>query len=183
VSVMIRSERLDLLPFTPELLKAMMVSNAAALHRIVGARFTGGIVPPAMEDAVPMILEAMIENPSPWWGWLLVDRQLREAVGAVGFAGPPGGDGKLQMGYSIFPRFEGKGYASEGATAAVRWAFTQPDVTAVRATIPPWNGGSIRVAEKIGMKMSGESQDDEVGTLLVYEIADTISDTDPLHVH
>lgn len=183
MSVMIRSDRLDLLPFTPELLQAMMRSNADALHRIVGARFTGGTVPPLMEDALPAMLEAMLEDPSPWWGWLLVDRGLREAVGAVGFAGPPGEDGKVQMGYAIFPRFERQGYASEGAAAAVRWAFTQPDVTAVRATIPPWNGGSIRVAEKIGMKLSGETQDDEVGTVLVYEIADTIMDTDPLYVH
>jgi len=180
---MIRSERLDLLPFTPEVLEAMMISNADALQRIVGARFPGGVVPPLMDDALPDILEAMMENPSPWWGWLLVDRGLREAVGAVGFAGPPGDDGKVQMGYAIFPRYERKGYASEGAAAAIRWAFTQPDVTAVRATIPPWNGGSIRVAEKVGMKLSGEALDDEVGTVLVYEIADTIADTDPLHVH
>lgn len=180
---MIRAERLDLLPFTPELLEAMIAADADSLRQIVGARFSGGIVPPLMGDALPMMLRAMRENPSPWWGWLLVDRELREAVGAIGFAGPPGDDGKAQLGYAVFPPFEGKGYATEGVRAAIQWAFTQPDVVAVRATIPPWNSGSIRVAEKVGMHLSGEDADDEVGTVLVYEIEDNIIDTDPIHVH
>ena len=183
MSVMIRSDRLDLLPFTPELIEAMILADAGGLRRIVGARFSAGLVPPLMEDALPMMLEALRANPSPWWGWICVDRDLGEAVGAIGFAGPPASNGKVQMGYAVFPRFEGHGYATEAALAAIRWAFTQPDVVAVRATIPPWNGGSIRVAEKVGMKLTGEAEDDEVGPVLVYEVADNIIDTHPLHIH
>lgn len=183
MSVMIRAERLDLLPFTPELIEAMMLADSASLRRLAGARFSAGAVPPLMDDALPMMLQALREHPSPWWGWLCVDRGLGEAVGALGFAGPPGEDGKVQLGYAVFPRYEGNGYATEAATAAIRWAFTQPDVFAVRATIPPWNAGSIRVAEKIGMRLSGQAEDDEVGPVLVYEIQDNIIDTHPLHVH
>lgn len=180
---MIRAERLDLLPFTPELIEAMIIADGEILQRLVGASFSGGVVPPLMDDALPMMLQALRDHPSPWWGWLCIDRVIGEAVGAIGFAGPPGDDGKVQIGYAIFPRYERNGYATEAANAAVRWAFTQPDVAAVRATIPPWNAGSIRVAEKIGMRLSGEAQDDEVGQVLVFEIQDNIIDTHPLYVH
>ena len=40
----------------------------------------------------------------------------------------------------------------------------------MRATIPPDNIPSIRVAEKLGMELVGKGEDPEVGEVLLYEV-------------
>jgi RimJ/RimL family protein N-acetyltransferase len=47
----------------------------------------------------------------------------------------------------------GKGYATEGARALVRKAFTELDVPRVVATTYEHNGASRRVLEKVGMRI------------------------------
>jgi RimJ/RimL family protein N-acetyltransferase len=61
------------------------------------------------------------------------------------------------------------GYGTEATGMLIDWAFEQPSVQAVRATIPPWNTPSIRVAEKLGMIVVGESEDAEAGKVIVYQ--------------
>ena len=74
------------------------------------------------------------------------------------------------MGYSIYPAFEGQGYATEAARALAGWALDQPGVTCVRATIPPRHAPSLRVVEKLGMRQVGTVHDDDVGEVLVFEL-------------
>ena len=171
MTIRLSSERLDLMPFTSEILEAMILGESDELHVQTGARFSGGIAPPLMEDALPHFLDRLRGSAPPeWWGWLAVDRILSEAVGSVGFAGPPDGDGLVLLGYSVYPRYERMGYGTEAAGILVQWALAQPGVTAIRATIPPWNAPSLRVAEKLGMCVCGESTDPEVGKVIVFEI-------------
>jgi len=171
MTIRLRSERLDLMPFTSEILEAMIRGESDKLHTETGARFSGGIAPPLMEDALPHFLDRLRDSAPPeWWGWLALDRILGEAIGAVGFAGPPDDLGVVLLGYSVYPRYERMGYGTEAAGILIHWALEQPGVAAVRATIPPWNTSSLRVAEKLGMWVCGESDDPEAGRVIVFEI-------------
>jgi RimJ/RimL family protein N-acetyltransferase len=171
MSIRLSSDRLDLTPFTSEILESMIRGESDTLHTQTGARFSGGIAPPLMEDALPHFLDRLRGSAPPeWWGWLAVDRILGEAIGSVGFAGPPDDDGLVLVGYSVYPRYERMGYGTEAAGILIQWALKQPGITAVRATIPPWNTPSLRVAEKLGMRACGESTDPEVGQVIVFEI-------------
>ncbi len=42
-------------------------------------------------------------------------------------------DGVSEIGYGILPQYQGKGYATEAVTAALKWAFEHPEVTAIEA--------------------------------------------------
>lgn len=168
---LLQSERLDLTPFTADVLEAMIRGQADRLEELTKVAFSAGIAPPLMDDALPHFLDRLRGGDAPeWWGWLAIDRVLEEAVGSVGFAGKPDQSGIALMGYSVYPRYERMGYGTEAAGTLIAWALEQPGVTAVRATIPPWNTPSIRVAEKLGMIVTGEAEDPDAGRVFVYEI-------------
>lgn len=63
---------------------------------------------------------------------------------------------RIGIGYILDKRYWGKGYAVEGARAAVEYAFQQLQTDKVIAQIRPTNLPSRKVAEKLGMTIEGE---------------------------
>ncbi len=167
----LQSARLELVPFSAPLVEAMLAGDHDRLFDVVAARFSGGIVPPLLEDHLEELLQMLHGDPekATWCAWLSVDRTLGEAVGSAGIGLVPDRNGHVLMGWAVFPSFERQGYATEAAAAVAEWAIARPGVTAVRATVPPWNTPSIRVAQKIGMKAVGNSEVAEVGEVIVFE--------------
>ena len=92
-------------------------------------------------------------------------------MGSVAFGGKPDAAGAVLIGYAMYPGHEGRGYATEAVKAMVEWAFAQPGVKTVRALAPVWNTPAVHVAEKVGMRPVASDEDDEVGEVLVYEMA------------
>ena len=173
LSLMLSTDRLTLAPLTAEALDALVVGDRARLEALTGARFSEPLQPPPlMADALPFMRDRLRAEPREvgWWAWLIVVRATREAVGSVGLGGRPDAEGAVLMGYSIYPSFEGRGYATEAARALAAWALGQVDVACVRATIPSGHAPSLRVAEKVGMRQVGTAHDDEVGEVLVYDL-------------
>ena len=177
ISPDIATERLDLPPLSAEAIEALIDGDGERLTALTGAVFPLPVrAPPLMEDALPFFRDRLRDEPSvaPWFARLIVRRETREAVGSVGLNGPPDAEGMVLAGYSVYPEFQGHGYATEAMRALVAWALAQPGVTRVRATIPPGNAPSLRVAEKAGMRLVGTERDDEVGEVQVWEIAATV---------
>jgi RimJ/RimL family protein N-acetyltransferase len=58
-----------------------------------------------------------------------------------------------ELGYRLFPAAWGQGYATEGARALVRHAFTAVGVGRIVATTMTLNTGSRRVLEKAGLRL------------------------------
>jgi RimJ/RimL family protein N-acetyltransferase len=73
-------------------------------------------------------------------------------VGDMGFKGGPTEQGALEIGYSIVPSFQGRGFATEMGKAAVEWGIKQNGVKKIEATCSIYNKASKRVLEKIGLK-------------------------------
>jgi RimJ/RimL family protein N-acetyltransferase len=166
------TQRLDVAPMTVDAIEALIDADGARLRALTGATFPEpAVAPPLLDDALPFIRDRLRERPEElgWWVWLFVHRETGEAVGSAGLAGFPDPDGAVLMGWSTYPAHQNRGYAGEGVRELVEWTLSQPDVRVLRATIPPGNVPSIRVAEKAGLDPVGTMPDDEFGELLVYE--------------
>jgi RimJ/RimL family protein N-acetyltransferase len=61
--------------------------------------------------------------------------------------------GTVELGYRLFPAAWGRGYATEGARALVRHAFTAVGADRIVATTMTVNTGSRRVLEKAGLRL------------------------------
>jgi RimJ/RimL family protein N-acetyltransferase len=61
-----------------------------------------------------------------------------------------------ELGYIFDIDVWGNGYATEAAAALVNYAFDDCNVDCLYCTIRPKNTASIRVAERLGFKRTGE---------------------------
>jgi len=89
-------------------------------------------------------------------------------IGRIGFLNPAGWPG-FELGWTLARESWGKGYASEGARRALRYAFEELDRDHVISLIQPENKPSIKVAERLGEKLEGRTE--VMGTeVLIYGI-------------
>lgn len=172
-ALVLETQRLRLGAMTRRALQAWVDEDVPALETATGALFPVPLeAPPLFGEDLPMFRDRMTETPDElgWWVWLVSRRADRRAVGVCGLGGHPGPDGVALLGYSIYPRYEGRGYATEASRELVRWTLAQPRAAAVRATVPAWNLGSVAVALKLGMENVGYETHPEVGEVGVFEI-------------
>jgi RimJ/RimL family protein N-acetyltransferase len=171
---LVRSERLNLMPLDLPAIEALVSGDAPGLERIAGAIFPRPVGPPPyMTEAMPVVRDRLRAHPdeTPWWNWVIVERETRRAVGSVAFGGKPDANGAVLIGYAMYPEFEGHGYATEAVRAMLGWAFHQQGVKVVRALAPVWNTPALRVAENVGMHPVAADEDDDIGEVLVYAVS------------
>lgn len=100
--------------------------------------------------------------------WAVEEHGTRTLVGRVGLFEPEGWPG-FELGWTLGRPFWGRGYATEAARAALRYAFSELGREHVISLIHPDNHPSIRVAERLGESREGEAE--LYGrTVLVYGI-------------
>lgn len=101
------------------------------------------------------------------YGMWAVEEVGGRFVGRVGFLDPPGWPG-FELGWVLARPHWGKGYAIEAARAAMDYAFGPLGRERFISVIRPGNQRSVRVAERLGSRLSGEVE--LLGsTALVYE--------------
>jgi [ribosomal protein S5]-alanine N-acetyltransferase len=85
----------------------------------------------------------------------IVRRDLNELIGSVELllTGEQGDQGTL--GYVLARRSWGNGYATEAATALLRYGFDELGLRTISATCDPDNTASAAVLAKIGMRQEG----------------------------
>jgi RimJ/RimL family protein N-acetyltransferase len=117
------------------------------------ARFIGGAQPPASAwramatmtgswSLLGFSMFSVVEKASGLW------------VGRLGPWCPEGWPG-TEVGWGLHPQAQGKGYAVEGSTAAIDWAFDHLGWTDLIHCIHPENTPSQRVAERLGSRLRG----------------------------
>jgi ribosomal-protein-alanine N-acetyltransferase len=88
--------------------------------------------------------------------WALLTRADGLFVGAAGF-------NTLrrcsEYAYHLDPRFWGQGLMTEASLMAMAWLAGRPGCTQVEAFIDPANLASIRLATRLGLRPTGESED------------------------
>lgn len=157
----LRTERLTLRPWVES-----DVDFAFDLYSRWEVKRYIGVVPQVMqsrEEAVAL-LERLRAFEHPIHGHWVVE-ETGSAVGTVLLksipaSGPdlplePSGD--TEIGWHFHPDFWGHGYASEAASAALRYAF-ESGLERVVAVTNPANAASQRVCERIGMRHEGRTE-------------------------
>ena len=108
-------------------------------------------------DGVRADIEEMTgRSPGEPGGWVQFSVQERETgrlVGDVGLSPADGEPGVIKVGYTMDPAFQRRGYATEAVGALVAYAFGSLDADVVRAYADADNVASIRVAEKVGLRL------------------------------
>ena len=130
-------------------------------------------------DGVRAEIEEMANRePGEPGGWVQFTVEARDGgiVGDVGLSPADGEAGVIKVGYTIDPRFQSRGYATEAVKALVDYAFASLEADVVRAYAGAENTPSIRVMEKVGMRLMERFQGSDGGetwTGVRYEVSST----------
>jgi len=97
--------------------------------------------------------------------WVARERGAPAIVGLAGFRDfyrPP----VLELFYALLPSRWHRGLGTEMARAAIDHAFTRAGLSEVRASTDEPNAASIRVLGRLGLRPSGRTAKEDVGTVL-----------------
>jgi ribosomal-protein-alanine N-acetyltransferase len=125
-----------------------------------------------IEQVFQASLDAIKADPDArlWGDRFIVTREgPPRVVGSIVFHGRPGADGVCEVGYGIEESSQGNGYATEALSACLTWALEQPECRVIRAETTGWHKGSMRVLEKVGMRVVGEHEVPRTGKVLIFE--------------
>jgi len=89
--------------------------------------------------------------------WAVEEKESGKFIGRLGFLNPEGWPG-FEIGWTLAREAWGKGYATEGARRALDYAFHDLNKDHVISLIHPENKNSIRVAERLGETLEGQTQ-------------------------
>lgn len=110
-------------------------------------------------------------GPDPWQhGFAIILRDANEAIGSIGFKGPPDAHGMVEIAYGVVPAYQGQGYAGEAAEAAIEFAFAEPSVRLIRAHTMPEMNASTSILVRCGFTRKGEIVDPEDGLVWRWEL-------------
>jgi ribosomal-protein-alanine N-acetyltransferase len=169
----VRSDRLDLLAMTVELMEALQRGDRESAQQMIGYRIPADwpqgmesvlrfriAIARAQPETLPLLLRAMVLRTGP-----------EVVVGRIGFHGPPDETGMLEIGYEVFPAFRRQGYAREAVVAMFGWAQRDPAVLRFRASVSPDNLASRSLVTGLGFIEVGTQWDEEDGEETIFEMA------------
>ena len=148
---MLQTENLTLRPHVPAHLLALRESEERY------QQVSGNVPTPGIRDfllmASPRFFESLqtATEPDPWkFGFAVFHNTDGCVIGLCGFAGYPDSTGCVELGYSIVPCCQGKGYATETAQALIQFAKESGRALKVCAHTLAERNASTRVLEKCG---------------------------------
>lgn len=164
----LQTERLQLIAGNPELVDTEL-HDRRRFADLLQARVPVNWPPPLNDNATMKWCLRYFRNHKDSEGWvnwyfvLLDDGQGNAVViGNGGFRGKPSADGAVEIGYSIVPDHQGRGYASEAVRTLTEWAFSHSEVQRIIAETYPDFKKSIRVLENNGFRFVGAGSGAEV---------------------
>lgn len=171
MTFIIATQRLDLIPMTPDFLRASLAGDLRQAEQIIGLS-----LPKWWPDCQSLLIRRLKQieaNPAhqPWLVRAIGLRSRGAMIGHIGFHAAPGVDeileavspGAAEFGYTVLPAFRRQGYAEEASRALIRWASDAHGVTKFIVSISPDNVASQALAAKLGFVQIGSHIDEEDG--------------------
>lgn len=124
------------------------------------------------------------ENPSTYVWAIALKEDSDRPIGGIA-AHPDLANDSVAIGYSLGRDWWGRGIITEAASRLVEYFFDDIHVNRIEITCDPDNGGSRRVAEKLGFRSEGVLRQgirlpERYGDLVVYSLL--ASERDPAQV-
>lgn len=157
---------------TPRLwVRELELDDLYALHALCGdprvMRYVDDLRPYTLERTRRALLAARDSYRRLGFGpWAFICKTDRRLVGYGGLEVLPGSR-HPELSYIFAADCWGQGLATEVATALLGHGFQHCGLEVIEATIDPRNHASMRVAEKLGLRRTGEGLD-EYGLPIVY---------------
>ncbi len=98
--------------------------------------------------------------------WAVDLRDSNTFIGQVGI-NKPANFPEVELGWCVWPDFEGQGFAQEAALAARHWGFAQLKLDTLVSYIDPENARSIALATRLGATLDDQAAGPDA-TDLVY---------------
>lgn len=176
--MIIETDRLALVPMTPDFLRASLSRDREEAEALLGADLPGDW-PLGVEDLLGMRLADLEEDPAlqPWLLRAMILHGTRTMVGYAGFHSAPGpaylqeiSPGAVEMGWTVLPAFRRRGFARETCLAFMEWARRYHHVPAFILSIAPENAPSLALAQQLGFVKIGSHVDEVDGPEDIYEL-------------
>jgi [ribosomal protein S5]-alanine N-acetyltransferase len=150
IEVPILTPRLELRPFQESDVDG--IAELLADHE--ATRFIGSVKSRyAAADSVSVMREAFATR---GWGTLaVVPRDKRSCIGYCGVRPLPH-TAEIEIAFALQQKYWNQGYATEAAAASIDAAFKGLGIKSLVATVYPDNKPSLRVLEKLGMRLESE---------------------------
>lgn len=173
----IPTARLDLLPLTPDFLRATAAGDrtlaATQLHATIPADWFE-----CHEFAAMRLWQFQTgETAQPWLPRAIVLRATGAMVGFIGFHTPPRpaylqplSPAGVEFGYTVFPEHRRRGYAREASRALIEWAHTTHGLTHFVVSVSPNNPASLALIAQMGFRRIGAHIDAEDGPEDIFEL-------------
>lgn len=150
---------------TPRLtIRRFTLDDVEQIHETYAAPASGWPLAPGgvsvdLEDT-RRVVERIIDIYEAWDGlgpWAVETLEEPFVIGDCGLfrCQDPWARGELELGYRLRPASWGRGYATEAARAVLTYAFEELGAPRVVADADAANAASLRVLEKIGMRVIG----------------------------
>ncbi|MEO5941156.1 MAG: GNAT family N-acetyltransferase [Candidatus Limnocylindrales bacterium] len=177
----IRTERLELVPYTAPMMRAVVDGDDPAAARLLGASLTIGL-DDELREFFALRLPDLVADPArlPWLARAIIlvgAADDRRVVGSVGFHGSPDDAGRVEIGYQVEAGSRRRGIAIEAVRAMLDWAAAEHGIHRFRASIAPDNVASLALAGRLGFVIVGRRTDDVEGEELVLERDDLTADS------
>ena len=164
----ISTPRLELIPLTPSLLRAVATGALHEVERRLDASIGAG-----WQDGVPAArrLKQLAADPSeqPWLVRAMLASTPRRIVGSIGFHAPPDDNGRVEIGYDVVAAERRQGFARESIHALLDWAWATGRARTCVASVSPHNAPSLAIVQALGFRRVGEQIDEIDGLEWVFE--------------
>lgn len=148
-----------------------LIEGTDAFQDTYGLQVVDGYLPFA--GALEYILNAMQRSQlwHPWLPYLFLVRSDQALVGFGGFKSVPDSKYRVEIGYSVAPDYQGRGFTTSAARQFIEIAFESTLVNCVCAHTLAESNASTKVLQKCGMTKVSETVDPKVGHLWRWEIS------------
>lgn len=164
----LETPRLRLIALTPEQLSKYL-TKPEAFEKQLGFTVSRANLTEQVQQAMMTKLSKMslaVKEDYPWYTyWLVVTKDKPYGAGMAGYKGAPNFFGQVEIGYSMDPSCQNKGYMTEAVRSLVDWAFQSKRCQSITAETARWNYASRRVLEKSGFEAVSEK-----GEAIYWEI-------------
>jgi ribosomal-protein-alanine N-acetyltransferase len=144
---------------TPRMvLRPWVREDAAELHRLLSDPDVRG-----RRQLPPERIHAFAESSLRQWQergfgpWAAIDRATGRWIGRIGLDELPEWPDadRIEVGFELHRAWWGRGLATEGAIAALRFGFEEHRLERIISVTAPWNAAARRVMEKAGLTYRG----------------------------